>query len=583
MYIQTPHDHTEPTLMVKLSNDKGQEQQIEEGMKEDWIDEFSVQENEDSFSSSSQDSDSSSSSDSFDPESSKSGSSDYHASDQKKSSLSSTILPYIYNSSAYNNMIRNRRQSENSKQHTAPLGQTDSSETRKSQFKRKDLKDSISYHSIPALYLNAFRIMISRKSSAFLLLSVVIWFSMQYYVLSHLESEPETPQQAEIRRIQERLNQIKHQRRNEEGAISALGSAVTSLFHKNKRYVKPSMDGLIAVSDPIPKDCSPLEWHEMNYPNCNDMHDSDLKEVFHYQRRGPVIPMDLGEGDKSEIVYTKDELEISASMGYLGSGMWRQVWKLNPRLAREDAVLKMMKSEHTVDHRNFDRHRRDAIVMERLQNSPHVVSIYGFCGNTVLTEYSGVSLSDFIFTDENYTSPYQKEDMIGKIDMAIDLLEGIKSLHDLHIVHADIQVKQFLLDSRYGLKVNDFNRCRFLPKHNISGESCPLKIPSAPGGNRSPEEYELSKSDEKIDIFSAGNILFGILTGERPWVGVPSDSVRRNVMKGILPPFPIDFESGSISEAFAALIYQAYEFHPKNRPSAMDLLKEFKALRERAL
>ena len=52
----------------------------------------------------------------------------------------------------------------------------------------------------------------------------------------------------------------------------------------------------------------------------------------------------------------------------------------------KSAVLKVMKSEHQFDNRNFERHRRDALVMERLSSSHHLVSIYGYCANSVLTQ-----------------------------------------------------------------------------------------------------------------------------------------------------------------------------------------------------
>jgi hypothetical protein len=42
-----------------------------------------------------------------------------------------------------------------------------------------------------------------------------------------------------------------------------------------------------------------------------------------------------------------------------------------------------MKGEHDWDHRNLERHRRDALTMERLTSSPYIISIYGHCGNTV--------------------------------------------------------------------------------------------------------------------------------------------------------------------------------------------------------
>jgi hypothetical protein len=49
-------------------------------------------------------------------------------------------------------------------------------------------------------------------------------------------------------------------------------------------------------------------------------------------------------------------------------------------------VLKTLRFEHEFDLRNWDRHRRDAIAMERLTSSRFVLDIYTSCGNSGPTE-----------------------------------------------------------------------------------------------------------------------------------------------------------------------------------------------------
>ena len=269
-------------------------------------------------------------------------------------------------------------------------------------------------------------------------------------------------------------------------------------------------------------------------------------------KHGRVIPADMGKMDQFRISdERKGDIYKARQMGYLGSGLWRQVWNVDPRLPGEDTVLKMMKAEHVIDARNFDRHRRDGLVMERLTSSPYVVSSYGFCGNTVLTEHGGMTLDEYIYNDDddddknedvggnvnknmNTFGKYDRSTSEGKIQLALEVMKGVQALHDIEngpVVHADIQSKQFLFDPMEGVKINDFNRCRMLPKKNNTGEICKLKIPSAPGGNRSPEEYELMKVDEKIDIFSTAHVLYGILTGKRPY-----ENMARKVLIRIFLP-----------------------------------------------
>lgn len=58
--------------------------------------------------------------------------------------------------------------------------------------------------------------------------------------------------------------------------------------------------------------------------------------------------------------------------------------------------------EHDFTHPNYDRHRRDAVAMERLTKSPFVLDIYGFCGNSGLFEFgNGGDIAGAIWPDDN--------------------------------------------------------------------------------------------------------------------------------------------------------------------------------------
>lgn len=96
-----------------------------------------------------------------------------------------------------------------------------------------------------------------------------------------------------------------------------------------------------------------------------------------------------------------------------------------------------------------------------------------------------------------------------------------------------------------------------------------MKIPTAPGGNRSPEEYEIMKIDEKIDIFSTANVLYSILTGKRPWEHKLRREIRTNVMDGKKPPIDdIYRKPGTVDAALADIIDNAYIYDPTERWSA---------------
>ena len=393
---------------------------------------------------------------------------------------------------------------------------------------------------------------------------------------------------------------------NDRDSHHALGSAAGDYSKKanNNRRGGKKKDG---VNDKLPAGCAyPSDsWVMRSYPNCNEIHEIDLRQGYNPRRRSV---------DSAAMAAAA---EGSRSTGYVGSGLWRDVWKVDPRGevtraysdpnndefdARAPAVLKAMKQEHPYDFRNNDRHRRDALVMEKFSSSKYVVDIYAYCGNSVLSEYVGRTLDDVIYQEEHIDAgketpgDIELEDLLdklpeltrntpaGRIRLALDVFRGISELHEIDggpIVHADLQAKQFLVDpTTKTIRINDFNRCRMLPRKDgdKDGESCAVKIPSAPGANRSPEEYNQMKLTEKIDVYSGANVLYGILTGLRHFADSNNRMIKKLVMNGQKPPIPDEFKVEPTDKALADLIDRAHERNPHRRISASEMVRALEQL-----
>ncbi|KAL7516043.1 hypothetical protein ACHAWX_001100 [Stephanocyclus meneghinianus] len=401
--------------------------------------------------------------------------------------------------------------------------------------------------------------------------------------------------------------------------------------------------------------CAELEWHSYHFPTCNDIHEIDLRGVVRNRLFGVdvVASRRRGEGDDDDGKEQKNALP----WGFVGNGLWRDVFSCDPRgevvnsVGSQDrmppAVLKMMKSEHPYDQRNFQRHRRDALVMELLSSSHHLVQIYGYCANTVLTQAISHTLDDVIYAREKEKvklwSPkggYQtkpkleawmgkddkgellatRETEIGRIRLALGVFRGLVDLHEgvgyknmngvsvewLPIVHADLQAKQYLVDSTTGqIYLNDFNRCRFVTKKennkktfnttedeaitanstNSTIESCPFYIPTAPGSARSPEEYDMAPLSEKLDVYSAGNILYGIITGKRPWDDERGRHIKSYIQRGDRPEVneTIRNANGTVDAELTRLLGRVYEGDPVKRASAKEIVRELELLLQKQL
>ena len=126
------------------------------------------------------------------------------------------------------------------------------------------------------------------------------------------------------------------------------------------------------------KNCKAMfPWQLEMFPTCNSIHEIDMLQASassHSMTGGKLV--------------------------FLTSGFWRDVWVLHNSTWQDDkVVLKTIRYMHNVTQRNFDRNRRDALVMERLTKSPWVLDVYGFCANTGFYEYAdGGDISAAIWT-----------------------------------------------------------------------------------------------------------------------------------------------------------------------------------------
>jgi len=321
--------------------------------------------------------------------------------------------------------------------------------------------------------------------------------------------------------------------------------------------------------DEMPDGCERPEWQEYSFPNCNDFHSIDIQAALMAPRK---------EGDPH--------------LGYVNSGLWRSVWAVNPVEAdKMPVVLKMMEMEHDVTSRNFDRHRRDALTMEMLSGNSYVVDGYGFCGNSVLTEFLDLPLDSVDKEDETYLLGTEGKltKITGKmrIQWATDMARGVQALHEVPggpIVHADLQSKQFLVSPETGrVKVNDFNRCRFMAhRKGKEEEPCKFVIPSAPGKQRSPEEYKYHSLDEKLDIYSTANILYTLLTKKRAWDDLNQLEAKNFVKKGNIPRIWVDDKDNELPDDIKKQLIdineRAYILDPRKRISAGEMASELQKL-----
>ena len=306
-------------------------------------------------------------------------------------------------------------------------------------------------------------------------------------------------------------------------------------------------------------ECVPMQdWQTTFHPSCNGVHEIGLA--------------DLGEdnGDNAILFGTK--------------GYWRNAWKVdliggrNEIRDKDTVVLKTLKIRHRFEEAHFEHDRIDAVAMERLTASPHVINVFGFCGHSVVSEYAdGKRLGEL--ADKSRKKPLERLKIARDIAAGLADVHGIDGDGNATFVHLDINPAN-VVSVGGTLKLNDFNIGIARRWNTTSNTPCgfPAQYPNPQW--RSPEEARDEQNlTEKVDIFSMGHIFFRLICSHEPWnklepYGKPTKmEVTEKVRRGILPTIPqyilqtADPEIAAIRDAMV----RCYTADATQRPSAREI------------
>ena len=280
--------------------------------------------------------------------------------------------------------------------------------------------------------------------------------------------------------------------------------------------------------------CGPqYDWQLLDLPVCNLLHEMDLTDIFATLGRS-------GDHRRQHII---------EKIKYLASGGYRDVFMVrgnDPEFSQ--MALKTLKytRNYTINH--YDRHRRDATVAEHLTSVPTSVDIYAYCGNSAIYQFAkGGNLKDAI--DKSVAWDDGKKisrtwNSTQMLQIAYHVAEALADVHNVDmegrasIAHTDVSADQFVsVEGKHIYKINDFNRARLIRWNHVNNTACPFFVKSNKGKNRSPEEYKYEAESEKVDVYSMGNVIFFITTGEPPFLRLSKKFAKKAVIKGTRPDF----------------------------------------------
>lgn len=211
-------------------------------------------------------------------------------------------------------------------------------------------------------------------------------------------------------------------------------------------------------------------------------------------------------------------------VGTLGRGAMGEVHIVAHSVIKRRFALKVIHARYANDAHFIDRMRIEAQAMARLQHR-NVVDVVDFwiaedgrpC--IVMELLEGATLSHEVLSN----GPLHPE---AAIEYSLQLLSALTAAHELGVVHRDVKPENLFLhqvpERPRILKVLDFGFARVMPQASTRAPLPPTQ-PTATGSVvgtprfASPEALRGQKVDARSDLFSAGAVLYFMLTGRGPY------------------------------------------------------------------
>ena len=251
------------------------------------------------------------------------------------------------------------------------------------------------------------------------------------------------------------------------------------------------------------------------------------------------------------------------------------------RLGRTVAI-KILRSDLARDPSFQARFRREAQSAAAL-NHPAIVAVYD-TGEETYTEPSG-TVQHVPFIVMEYVEGHTVRDILRTghavpIDEAVEIASGVLSAleysHHAGIVHRDIKPANVMLTPTGAVKVMDFGIARAVADSAATMTQTQAVIGTAQ--YLSPEQARGESVDARSDLYSAGCLLFELLTGRPPFQGdSPVAVAYQHVQEA--PPRPSGL-AGDIPEPLDRVVLKSLA---KSRVDRYGTAAEFRADLEAAV
>ena len=248
----------------------------------------------------------------------------------------------------------------------------------------------------------------------------------------------------------------------------------------------------------------------------------------------------------------------------IGSGGMANVYKARCHRLNRLVAIKILKSD-LADNADFRRRFHDESQAVAQLSHANIVSVYDVSTNPD-REYIVMELIDGI-TLKQYMERRGRMDWRESLHFITQIMRGLSHAHSRGIIHRDIKPQNIMVLRDGSVKVADFGiACLANQGQTLTQEAL--------GSVHyiSPEQARGDRIDARSDIYSAGVVLYEMLTGRLPFEGDSAVSVAIQHLSSV-PLAPRDIDP-SIPEPLELICMKAMNSDPSKRYASADAMIE---------
>ena len=256
----------------------------------------------------------------------------------------------------------------------------------------------------------------------------------------------------------------------------------------------------------------------------------------------------------------------------IGVGGMAVVYKAYDTIDDRIVAVKILKEEYLANE-EFRRKFKNESKAIAILNHPNIVKVYDVSFGEriqyiVMEHVDGITLKEYI-TEQGVIN--WKE----AVHFEMQILAALQHAHDKGIIHRDIKPQNIILLQDGSIKVADFGIARFARSETKT------MTDGAIGSVHyiSPEQARGDYTDERADLYSAGVVLYEMITGKVPFNADSAVSIAiMQLQKEAESP---TYLNPSIPKGIEQITMHAMQKNPKERyQSAAEMLMDLREISE---